>query len=448
MSTNTIQKALQAASDTKEFLLGPNFRYKTPEVFQKHFPGAKAIVVADEITFAVAGKAVHECLQAAGVPVVEPFLFPGRPMLHADYKHIEELREFLKGADAIPIAVGSGTINDITRTASYEVGRRYLVVGTAASMDGYSSYASAIQVKGFKQTLYGWAPLVIIADSDLLRNAPAAMTASGYGDLASKIPAGADWIIADCVGAEPIIPSIWDMVQADLHKWLAAPEKLKAGDDHAFEALFEGLTMTGFAMQAMRNTRPASGADHLFSHIWEMQDLQDAKGNPISHGFKVSIGTLASTALMETVFAKDMTQLDVAAVCANWKSWAERETDIRAAFRDTPQIIDQMLTESKGKYLTGEQLRERLKLLRTHWEELKRKVLRQLIPYQQLREMLLAADCPVKPEQVQLTRERVRQTFFLAQMMRTRYTILDLAYELGWFEACVAEIMASETYLR
>jgi glycerol-1-phosphate dehydrogenase [NAD(P)+] len=448
MSTNTIQKALQAASDTKEFVLGSGSRYKTPEVFQKYFPGAKAIVVADEITLAVAGKEVHECLQAANIPVLEPFVFPGRPMLHADYAHIEKLREFLKGTDAIPIAVGSATINDLVKIAAYEVERRYPVVATAASMDGYSSYSSAIQVEGFKQTLPGKAPLVIIADSDLLRNAPAEMTAAGYADLVSKVPAGADWIIADFLGIEPIRPAIWDMVQLDLRRWIGAPEKLKEGDDQAFELLFEGLTMTGFAMQAMQHTRPASGADHMFSHIWEMQDLQDTKGLPISHGFKVGIGTLSSTALMEIIFARDLTQLDVDAVCARWKSWEARETNIRTAFCDMPHVIDRMLAESKAKYLTADQLRERLHFLISRWEELKQKVLQQIIPYQELRAMLLAADCPVTPEQINLSRERFRATFFQAQMIRNRYCILDLAYELGWFNACVDEIMSSATYLR
>ena len=447
MSTDTIRSALQAASDTKEFVLGAGSRYKTAEVFQQFFPGANAVVIADEITFGVAGQTVHEHLQTAHIPVFKPFVFPGKPMLHADYKHIEELREFLKGTDAIPIAVGSGTINDLVRTAAYEVGRRYIVVGTAASMDGYSSYSSAIQVQGFKQTLYGQAPLVIIADSDILRNAPTKMTAAGYGDLMSKIPAGADWVIADCLGIEPIIPAIWDMAQADLRRWIGSPEKLTQGDDQAFEALFEGLTMTGFAMQAMRNTRPASGADHMFSHIWEMQDLQDADGLPVSHGFKVSIGTLCSTALMEIVFSKPLTPEDVSAACARWKSWEERETEIHAAFQN-PLIFERVINENKAKYLTGAQLRDRLHVLIARWEELKQKVLKQLIPYRELRAMLHAAGCPVTPEQIMLSSERVRDTFFQAQMMRTRYTILDLAYELGWFNKCVDKIMTSTVYLR
>ena len=93
------------------------------------------------------------------------------------------------------------------------------------------------------------------------------MTAAGYADLVSKIPAGADWIIADLIGVDPILPSIWDMVQTDLRAWIKAPEKLKAGDEQAFGFLFEGLTMSGFAMQACRKSRPAPSGSSLQPYL-------------------------------------------------------------------------------------------------------------------------------------------------------------------------------------
>lgn len=448
MKRTRIQDALQAASETEAFISGPGCRTQTPAVFQQYFPETIALVVADEITFGVAGKEVYELLQRTGLKTLDPFVFPGQPVLHADYVHIERLRDFLKvHPHAIPIAVGSGTINDLVKRAAYEVNRRYMVLATAASVDGYSSFGAAINQEGFKKTLECPAPSVIVADTEILRDAPAEMTAAGYADLMSKIPAGADWIIADLVGVDPILPSIWDMVQTDLRTWVQAPEQLKAGDEQAFEFLFEGLTMSGFAMQACRKSRPASGADHLFSHIWEMQHHRGLNGEPVSHGFQVAIGTLASTALMEVIFARDMTQLDIETVCARWKSWEARSAEIEQQFRNTP-ILDRVLEESKAKYLSRPKLRERLQLLKTHWGSLREKVTTQIIPYPRLKQMLMTADCPVTPEQINLSRERVKQTYFLAQMIRNRYTILDLAYELNWLEEGVEEIMTSKKYLR
>ncbi|MDY0093711.1 MAG: sn-glycerol-1-phosphate dehydrogenase [Candidatus Vecturithrix sp.] len=448
MKSTRIQDALQAASETEAFISGPGCRTQTPAAFQQYFPEAIALVVADEITFDVAGKELNERLQQTGVQALEPFVFPGKPVLHADYLYIARLRDFLQNyPHAIPIAVGSGTINDLVKRASYEVNRRYMVLATAASVDGYSSFGAAINQEGFKKTLECPAPSVIVADTEILRDAPAEMTAAGYADLLSKVPAGADWIIADFVGVDPILPAIWDMVQTDLRTWVQTPEQLKTGDEQAFAYLFEGLTMSGFAMQACRKSRPASGADHLFSHIWEMQHHRDVNGEPISHGFQVAIGTLASTALIEVVFARDLTQVEIESVCERWKSWEARKAEIYQQFRDTP-ILDRVLDESQAKYLSRAELRARLQLLKTHWESLRKNIATQIIPYQQLKQMLVTADCPVTPEHIHLSRERVQQTYFLAQMIRNRYTILDLAYELNWLEKGVEEIMASEIYLR
>ncbi len=447
MDNTKIQNALRAASDTEALILGEGTRDQTHEIFQLYFPGTSALVIADDITFEAAGKFLHEQLQAANVHTLEPFVFPGKPILHTDYEHVEHLRNFLqKQPNTIPIAVGAGTINDIVKRAAYESDRKYMLLATAASVDGYSAFGAALVRNGFKKNLECPAPWVIMADIEILRDAPAEMTAAGYGDLLSKITAGADWIIADTIGVNPIIPSIWDMVQTDLRKWVRAPEKLREGDPQTFEFLFEGLTMTGFAMQAMQVSRPASGSEHLFNHIWEMQHHRDATGQPLLHGFKVSIGILTSTAFMETLFTKDIKQLNIRNVCEQWKSWEERAADIQQAFRGTP-IIDRVLDESHGKYLTREQLRDRLELLVAHWDELREKVKKQIIPYQEVKRMLTAAACPVKPEDIQLDREHVLRSIPLAQMIRNRYMVFDLAYELGWLEECIHDIRQCKDYL-
>jgi len=447
MEQTRIQRALEAATETKAFITGEGCRLDTPTVFQQYFPGATAIIIADENTFQAAGQIVQERLQGSGVRVLVPYIFPGAPILHAEYEHVETLRELLvQHPEVIPIAVGSGTLNDLVKRTVYELNRRYMIVATAASVDGYSSFGAPIVQHGFKKTMECPAPLVIVADIEVLRDAPFKMTAAGYADLMSKIPAGADWIIADFVDEEPIQPPIWNMIQPPLKTWLGSPERLKEGDAQAFEYLFEGLTMTGFAMQAMHNSRPASGADHLLSHIWDMQHHCDANGQSVSHGFQVSIGTLGSTALMEVVFARDIQQLDIDAVCQQWISWEAREAEIQHAFKGTP-IIDRVLAECQAKYIPVEQLRTRLEQLVAGWEALRQKVSEQIIPYQQLKTMLQAADCPVTPEQINVTKERMRNTYLLAQMIRNRYTILDLAYELNWLEECVGEILVSDVYL-
>ncbi len=445
--TMSMQRALERAPETGDFLLGAGCRFKIPAVFQRCFPGKVAIIIADDKTFAAAGRTVQAALQASEVASVEPFVFPGEPTLHADYEHVERLREVLSASpDLIPLAVGSGTINDLVKRTVFELERRYLVLATAASVDGYSSFGAPIVQQGFKKTMDCPAPLVIVADSEVLRDAPPEMSAAGYADLMSKIPAGADWILADLLDLDPIEPVAWDMVQAGLRRWVGAPEQLQQGDAQAFEALFEGLTMSGFAMQAIRKSRPASGADHLLSHIWDMQYHRDAQGHSVSHGFQVALGSLASIALMERFFAKDIPKLDIDAVCRKRQSWDARAADILKAFGENA-ISQRAIEESRAKFADHEELRARLTRLVSKWDEMRARVQAQLFPYAEFRAMLAAAACPVTPQQIHLSRERFRETFRLAQMIRNRYTILDLAYETGLLEECVEEILASPCYL-
>ena len=274
MDQRRIDAALAAATDTDEFLVGPGVLERTPEVFRRVFKGSAALIVADENTWRAAGARVDAALAGAGVRREAPMIFPGSPILAPDYRHIESIRETVRRTGAVPVAVGAGTINDLAKRAAHEVGVRYMNVTTAASVDGFTAFGAAIVKDNFKQTLQCEAPAAIVADVDVLRAAPPAMTAAGYADLMSEVTAGADWIIADILGVEAIHKVAWDIVQTDLRRWISRPAELRAGDPGAFEDLFEGLSMNGFAMQAMRSSRPASGTEHLFSHIWEMEHLE------------------------------------------------------------------------------------------------------------------------------------------------------------------------------
>ncbi|HNR98350.1 MAG TPA: sn-glycerol-1-phosphate dehydrogenase [Planctomycetota bacterium] len=445
MESSRIEAALAKAAETKVFKTGAGVLAEVPAVFKACFAGPAA-VVADENTWRAAGARVDAALRAAGIAAAPPIVFPGSPVLAADYAHSAAIRDRLRPTGATPVAVGAGTINDLVKRAAFELGRRCMVAATAASVDGYSSFAAALAEDGFKKSMDCPAPYAIVADTEVLRAAPPAMTAAGYGDLAGKITAGADWIIADELGLDPIDPVGWDMVQRDLRLWLCGPGKLAAGDARAFELLFEGLTMSGFAMQALRKSRPASGAEHLFNHIWEMEGLAK-DGTTASHGFCVAIGTLATAALMETVFAGGAGPPDLAEAAARYPTWEAREAAIRAAFGGT-RILERVLEESRAKFLDPAGLAERLRRIEERWPSMRRRVLAQLYSYRELRRMFREAGCPVAPEEIGLTRERAAGAFRLAEKIRNRYTILDLAVELGILDACVERIFRSPHYLR
>ncbi len=441
MSEQRIAAALRDATDTNIVSIGAGVIATVDDVFGQTFGDQPAVVVADGNTFAVAGAEVQRRLEEAGRLLVDPYLFPAKPTLYAEYGNIEMLIAALRAHEAIPVAVGSGTVNDIVKRASHECDRRYMCVGTAASMDGYTAFGAAITKEGFKQTMTCPAPRALLADVEVLTHAPPAMTASGYADLLAKITAGADWLVADALEVEQINPQVWSLVQGPLREATGRPAELSAGELDAMEGLIEGLVMSGLAMQAASSSRPASGAEHQFSHLWEMEGLGHDLDPPLSHGFKVGVGSLAIASLYERVLERDLGDLDVGALRDAWPTRDQVEATVRAN-HTTPGLDEAAVTESLAKYVEPDELAHRLELLRERWPQLRERLREQLISADELRAMLRAAGCPTSPDEIGLGRAAFRETYSRAQMIRRRYTVLDLTLQAGILNECVEELFA------
>ena len=430
-----IDLALERARDTKALIIGSGVVHRTAEMFVQLFPGRKAVIVADDNTWAVAGKDAQESLDKAGVDSCQPYIFASEDF-YAEWKHIETLKAYLENLDAVPVAVGSGVINDTVKYVSHFLGRRYMCVGTAASMDGFTAYGASITKDGNKQTFDCPAPLGFVMDSAIAAAAPKELAASGYADLIAKIPAAADWMLADVVGSEKIDSFAWDLVQSGLKESLSDPAAVFAGDVEKTQALADGLLMSGFAMQAIQSSRPASGSEHQYSHCWDMEDLCFG-GKHVSHGFKVGIGTLISTAELEFLLEKGLENVDVDACVEAWKSWEEIEEEIRTVMAGKPGHIERGLVETKGKYLDKEGLRKQLEVLKAAWPELSNKIREQIIPFEQVKENLRLVGAPYEPEMIGVSRERFRKTVSYIPYMRSRFTNIDVIYRLGWMDEFV-----------
>ncbi|TBT85027.1 iron-containing alcohol dehydrogenase [Propioniciclava sinopodophylli] len=442
MTNQAIADGLRHASDTRVIEVGRAILSRTGEILARSLaqPGRPLLIVADERTWVAAGEAVAASLQAAGLTQTEPLVFPGTPTLYAAYEHCETIRERLMETNALGVAVGAGTLNDLVKLASGELDQPYAVVGTAASMDGYSGFGAPMSQGGVKITMPCPAPAVVLFDLDVAAAAPKAMVASGYGDLAAKIPAGADWILSDAIGLDPIDPLAWDLVQGGVAEALSRPDALAAGDADAYEGLVEGLLLSGLAMQVYKGTRPASGAEHYFSHLWELDHLGADLDPPLSHGYKVAIGTLAMTAFYERFMARDLAAIDVDAVVAAWPTWDAVEADIRSKL--TGPLAEKGVRETREKYVDAAGLRTRVQTLVDGWPSLRPRLVDQLMPARDLQRMLAAAGTPTRPEDIGLTLAELKDTFPKAMYYRSRYTVLDVTREIGWFDELVDEVFA------
>ncbi len=432
-----VAKALQYCDDTKAVVIGENTISETGAFFKDLFGDSKAVVVADATTFELAGKGVVDALASAGVVVEEPFVFD-EPNMHAEMRLVDALKPRLAATDAIAVAVGSGTINDLCKYSSSLVQRPYMVVGTAASMDGYTSFGASIEYNECKQTFSCPAPKGALLDMKIVCKAPVKMNASGYADLIAKIPAGADWILADLLGTEPIDKIAWDLVQDSLRDWVANPDGIATGDPKAITFLTEGLIMSGLAMQKAKTSRTASGAEHQFSHLWDNQHHTYMGAAP-SHGFKVGVGTVSTSALYERILAtwSEKTFDDaIAAIPKNFRSWDTIEKELTANFGSSG-LYETVKRECQKKYVEPDELKRRLELFRDAWRDLKSKLEAQLMPAAEIQSLIRRSTAPSTPEEIGIERTRLQKSYQLAQQLRYRYNVLDWTRDVGLWEESV-----------
>ena len=425
-----IRKALENATDTRAVLIEEGAVAQVP-AFLRRLGGeqVRAVLIADMNTWKAAGAQVSACLAAAGIPQEQPLVFDD-PDLYAEWRFLKDVEIHLRAHDAFPVAVGSGVINDLVKLASSRLGRPYLIVGTAVSMDGYTAFGASITFEGIKQTFSCKAPAAVVLDPAIAAAAPVGLAASGYADLFAKIPAGSEWMLADALGEEPIHPTAFHLVQDGLREALSDPAGVADGALGPTRLLAEGLIMSGLAMQACQSSRPASGTEHQISHFWDMEGLS-MNGRHVSHGFKVAIGTLVSTACLEFMLGYDWDRLDIDAAAAAWPSFDEQQALIRKLFADRPFHRERALSESARKYHDAAFIRTELERFRAVWPALSEEVRKQILPFGQVREALRLAGAPYEPEMIGISRQRLCETFQGLPYMRSRFLAIDFLLRAG-----------------
>jgi glycerol-1-phosphate dehydrogenase [NAD(P)+] len=266
------------------------------------------------------------------------------------------------------------------------------------------------------------------------------MAAWGYGDLSGKLVAGADWTLADALGEDAIAAEPFAVVQDNVAHWLAHFDGIARGERDALRGLVVGLLVSGFAIQAHGNSRPASGSDHQFAHLWEMERLA-VDGEPVAHGACVGVGAVAMLALYEWFVAQDVGRR--ARECCNPHEApsATIEDELAAAFTETA-LLESARAETSAKRARAAQQPARKRMLAEGWVALRERLRARLMPPATLQERLAACGAPSRPEALGVSRRKLAADYRRARLIRRRYTLLDCLDDLGWLDDAVDALFA------
>ena len=187
--------------------------------------GKTIAVVSDETTHGILARRVEKALE--GKHRVISVVLPNG--VHPDGETVAKVHAATISADAL-IAVGSGTINDLSKYASAQDGKPYAVFATAPSMNGYTSVNAAITMHGHKMSLPAQAPLGAFFDLSILAAAPPRLVRAGLGDSLCRTTSQADWLLAHLLFDLPYRQLPYDLLADDEPELFANSAALLRGD--------------------------------------------------------------------------------------------------------------------------------------------------------------------------------------------------------------------------
>ena len=215
---------------------------------------------------------------------------------------VENVNRVIEESGDFPeiVSIGSGSLTDIARYAAYLSGKQFSCVPTAPSVDAYTSTVAPVLVDGVKKTFKAIPPRKILIDIDILRNAPIDLLRAGVGDIIAKVPARMDWILSHITNNEYICDFVWDDIKDLLKEVLLRSEDILKREKIAVRTLMNAQLVSGLNMVIMGSSRPASGAEHMVSHLIEM--FHEERGElPPFHGLTVMIGVFVSMKAYEVL---------------------------------------------------------------------------------------------------------------------------------------------------
>lgn len=320
-------------------------------------------LVADNYTFEAAGRQVEQLLDQAGLAYHKRVFQTETPLVPNEYA-LGSVLAAMTSQDDMLLAVGSGTLNDVTKYVSARTGIPYVIAATAPSMDGYASTVAPTILDGFKTTLPAVYPAAIVADVDILKDAPMPMLTAGFGDIIGKFTSLADWRLSHQLNGEYYCPEVAGVIEAAVETCAANAKALAQREPQAIQAVTEALILSGLAMGMVGVSRPASGAEHQMAHYWEMDALRRGEEHPL-HGNAVGVGTVLAASLYEMAAeylpqgfaAPDKGQilacLQAAGSCADPKELGIRRELCLESLLHAMELRDrftvQKLLEQKGK---------------------------------------------------------------------------------------------------
>ena len=419
---------------TQDIYIGANIIENLPQYITKRGLGTHCVVVADNNTWQVAGSRASALLRSAGFDVIDCVICREEHM-EPDERAVGELLLSIQPSTEFLVAVGSGSITDTTRVNAARTGLPFVSVGTAPSMDGYTSTVAPLTFKGLKIHRNGPCPEIIVCDTEILRTAPLAMVQSGVGDVLGKYIAKCDWMIGNIINDEPYCTVCGEIVTDAIGRLLANVDEIRTRSEKGIRILIEALLLSGVTIMIVGHTRAVASVEHNVAHYWEMQQMLRGKKAP-SHGASVGVSTLLVWPIFTRFLKQDLSKLDLDAIKAKRISRADRERWMVDAYGEANGRA--IMAENEGDFLTWEEQERRIRRAQQRKADIDAAI-SLMPPLEKIRDAMTRLGAQMTPAECGIDTELLNLSMHCAKDYRTRYTLFKLLDECGLLDEYLAD---------
>ncbi|WP_406661039.1 NAD(P)-dependent glycerol-1-phosphate dehydrogenase [Methanolobus sp. ZRKC3] len=274
-----IKKWMQLPRDV---MVGHGVIYDIKDVCKDLKLGKDPLIVTGRNTKKIAGDIVRDSLNDCGYNASISI------SQEASLSEVEKIKkEAIEAGSSYLLGVGSGKSIDVAKLAATEIDVPFLSVPTAASHDGIVSSRASIRHNGKTSSIEANAPMAVIADTEIISNAPYRLLAAGCADIISNYTAVKDWELAHRLRNESFseYASALSLMTAKI--LIESADSIKFDIENSVRVVVKALVSSGVAMSIAGSSRPASGSEHMFSHALDM-----IAPKPALHGEQCGVGTI------------------------------------------------------------------------------------------------------------------------------------------------------------
>lgn len=424
LDNNKCQCGKEHVMPKSKVIYGNNVLEKIVDVV-KEYKSKKIFVLSDKNTFIACAQNVLKILEENQIKYTsysfdKEILEPdensvGSAVMHFDYE-----------CDLV-VSVGSGVINDIGKILSATAKLPYVIIGTAPSMDGFASATSSMTRDGLKISLPSKCADVIIGDIEIMKNAPMHMLKAGLGDMLAKYVSICEWRISNIITGEYYCEKTAEIVRLALKKCIDNASGLLERKNDAVKAVFEGLVLCGAAMAYAGSSRPASGVEHYFSHVWDMRAV--TFNSPMDlHGIQCALGTYIACKLYHKIKRIEI-DINRATNCVNDFDYEEYKIFLRTFLGKAS--ISMIELEKKEQKYNKDSHAKRLDLIIKNWVKILKVIDEEIPDMQTIDNLFDSIGLPKKLSQIGLEDSILKDTFVATKDIRDKYVLSRLCWDLG-----------------